>query len=244
MKMNLLFMVQNILAAMDAEEVNTIGDTSEAVQVAGFVRDTFYNMTTNRDIPEHWEFAQLVSFSDNLRPTHFSMPENTEDIGRLWYDTSLDDTFLYSDVKFLAPMDFLTKIDGVSGNFVNVKDVNAGTNLRIRNDKHPEYWTSFDDQTVVMDSFIATVDDTLTSGKTRAYLRKTPPFTLEDDFIPDIDQHLFPQLLAEAKSVSQSLLKSGSDPKVEQAARRLKSLSQANKHNTPNQRRLSNYGRN
>ena len=49
-----------------------------------------------------------------------------------------------------------------------------------------------------------------------------PTFTIDDDFQPDLDDTMLPYLLAEAKSTCFSLFKSGSDPKIEQSARRLK----------------------
>jgi len=51
-----------------------------------------------------------------------------------------------------------------------------------------------------------------------------------------------PLLLAEAKSTSMSLFKGGSDPKIEQAARRLKSYVQNDQYKS-RQGTRNNYGR-
>ena len=53
---------------------------------------------------------------------------------------------------------------------------------------------------------------------------------------------LMPLLLAESKSTSMSLFKGGSDPKIEQAARRLKSYVQNDQYKTRLASR-SQYGR-
>jgi hypothetical protein len=52
-----------------------------------------------------------------------------------------------------------------------------------------------------------------------------------------------PYLLAEAKSTCFSLFKGGSDPKVEQAARRLKSYVQNDMHKSVRPNKRTHYGR-
>lgn len=243
MKMTLLEMVQSILSDIDAEEVNSIADTTEATQVASIIRDTFYNAVTNRTIPEFKQLGKLVSLGDIARPTHFEYGELTK-IEELWYDVSDNNSFEYHQIRWCEPANFLALTDNVQGSYVVVDDVKGATKLRIRNDRMPSFYTSFDDKHIVMDAYDAAVDATLTSGKTRAYGVKYPTFDMTDDhFVPEIDGHYFPYLLAESKSVAMSVLHGGSDPKIEQAARRQKTHLQNDKYNTVRTRRLSNYGR-
>ena len=242
MKMTLLEIVQSVLSDMDAEEVNSIGDTTEATQVASIARDTFNNMVANRTIPEHRTLINLTAVGDITKPTHMMYGTNVTKVSTVWYDKSDDDSFQYEEVKWCDPLDFLRMTDGVSGSYVSVDD--NGTKLRIRTDAQPSYYTSFDDQYLVFDAYDSAVDATITSGKSRAYGTVLPEFDLNDDnFVPDLDAHMFPYLLAETKSVAFSLLAGGSDPKVEQAARRNKSYLQNDKYNTIRVRKLSHYGR-
>ena len=53
MKRTLLSMVQSILSDMDSEDVNAISDSIEAQQVASVIEDTYFNLVSARDIPEH-----------------------------------------------------------------------------------------------------------------------------------------------------------------------------------------------
>lgn len=239
MKMTLLEITQSILSDMDGEEVNSLGDTSEATQIASIVRDTFFNMVTNRTIPEHKELLKFTSYSDMELPTHFKYEDNTK-IEKVWYKVDGD----YKEIKWLEPMDFLRQSDTRTGNYKEVLDVHAGTTLRITNDKAPSYYTSFDDETIVMDAYENVKETTLMNSNVRAYGVVPPTFDMHDDnFVPDIDANLFPYFLAEAKSTAFSLLHGGPDPKVEQAARRQKYHLQNDKHNTVTKRKLSNYGR-
>jgi len=122
-------------------------------------------------------------------------------------------------------------------------DVAGGTPLYIRNDRMPSYYTSFDDYHIVMDAYDATVESTLQQSKTRAYGTVYPTFSQTDSFEPDLDDTMLPFLLAEAKSTCFSLFKSGSDPKVEQAARRLKSYVQNDMYRTKRENKRPHYGR-
>lgn len=242
MKMTLLEMVQSILSDMDAEEVNSIGDTTEATQVASIIKDTYYNTVANRTIPEHRQMSKLVALSDNRKPTHFKYADLTK-VERVWYDKSDTNEFRYEEIKWLDPIDFVEHIDNVSGNYKLVDDAKAGTKLRIRTDAMPSVYTSFDDEFIVMDAYDSAIDSTLQESKTRAYGTVVKDFVMNDNFVAHVDAHIFPYLLAEAKSTAMSLLMGGPDPKVDQAARRQKSYLQNDKYNTLRTRRMSHYGR-
>ena len=240
MKMTLLQIVQSILSDMDSEEVNSISDSVEATDIASIVRDTFYNITSTRNIPEHEELIKLTALSDTNYPTHFQYPTNTKQIFKVWY-TNRDG--IYKEIRFLEPLDFLTNTDGIQTNYVSVSDKNAGTTLRIKNDRDPSYYTSFDDKYLVFDSYDADIESSLQESKVRAYGSKVPVFNITDNFVPDLDIDMFPYLLAESKSVAMSLKKGAVDPKVEQHARRQKSYVQNRRYNTKRSPKWKAYGR-
>ena len=243
-KFTLLEIVQKILSDMDAEEINSIGDTTESTQVASIVEDTFYNIISNRLIPEHQQLIKLTSLSQLARPTHFRYPDNTTKITHVWYDVSDDDSYEYATVEFVEPEEFFRRTDNRSQDYVDVEDVNGGTHLRIQNNKMPDFYTSFDDYNIVMDSYDSSVDTTLTSAKTRAMGTVIPTFqSTNDAYTPDLDDNYFPLLINESKSVAMSILKGAPDPKVEQAARRQRTRVQNDLYNTVRTRGLSKYGR-
>jgi hypothetical protein len=94
-----------------------------------------------------------------------------------------------------------------------------------------------------MDAYDATVESTLQQSKVRAFGATYPTFSQTDGHIIDLDNTLMPYLLAEAKSTCFSLFKAGSDPKVEQAARRLKSYVQNDMYKTKRANTRNYYGR-
>jgi hypothetical protein len=242
-KKTLLEIVQSILSDMDSEDVNTISDTLEAQQIAGVVEDTFYNIVATRDIPEHHSLIKLTALSDTSYPTHFIFPDNVKAITGLWYDKSALGTLEYGDIKWVAPETFLSRTDGRSSDYVSVADKSAGTNLRIGTAQMPTFYTSFDDEYIVMDSYDNTVDTTLTSSKIRAMGSTIPVFSQTDAYVPDLDATMFPYLIAESKSVCFSLFKGGTDPKIDQAARRQKAYVQNDMYRNKMENKRPQYGR-
>jgi len=244
MKKTLLDMVQSILSDMDSEAVNTISDSVEAQQVASVIEDTYYNIISARTIPEHQQLIKLTSLSSSQRPTHFRYPNDVKDIIDLAYNTDTLGNVNYQTITFVDPLTFLKRQPYNAGpNSVVVPDMKANTSLIILNDRMPTYYTSFDDEHIVMNAYDSSVEAILQASKTRAYGTVYPSFTISDSFVPDLDDTMLPMLLAESKSVCFSLFKSGSDPKIEQAARRLKSFVQNDMYKTKRGNIRNHYGR-
>lgn len=242
MRRTLLSMVQSILSDMDSEDVNSINDTVEAQQVASVIQDTYFNIIAAREIPEHKQMLQLTSLSNNQKPTHFRYPNNTKEIEKLFYNTAYTGS-TYTEVYFLEPIDFLNRVDESATNTLQVQTVAGNVPVFVMTDRMPKYYTSFDDDNIIMDAYDVSVESILQQSKTRAYGTVYPTFQIDDAFEPDLDDTLLPYLLAEAKSTCFSLFKSGSDPKVEQAARRLKSYTQNDMYKTKRENKRPHYGR-
>jgi hypothetical protein len=242
MRKTLLSMTQSILSDMDSEDVNSIADTVEAQQIASVIQDTYFNIIAAREIPEHKQMLQLTSLSDSQKPTHFRYPNNTKEIEKLFYNTATTGS-TYTEVYFVEPIDFLNRVDESATNTIQVQTVAGNVPVFIMTDRMPKYYTSFDDDNIIMDAYDSSVEAILQESKTRAYGTIYPTFSIEDSFEPDIDDTMLPYLLAEAKSTCFSLFKSGSDPKVEQAARRLKSYVQNDMYKTRRENKRPHYGR-
>lgn len=236
MKRTLLELVQSILNDMDSEPVNSIFDTEEAQQVASVVRDTYFNIIAARQTPEHDELLKLTALSDSSKPTVFEYPTNVKEIRMFEYNGK--------EVYWKDPLKFLDNLP-TSGQDDTVDFTHPinGVTLTVRTDKNPRFYTSFDNQYIICDSYDSAVDTTLTEAKSRCWGTKYPTFTLSDSFTPDISETMFPYLLAESKSVCFSVFKSGSDPKIEQAARRLKSYVQNDRYKTTRANTRNFYGR-
>jgi hypothetical protein len=242
MKKTLLELTQDILEALDSEEVNSIGDTVEGLKVSSIIESTYFRLVTNRTFPEHKEFIKLTAASDSAFPTHFQYPTGVTCVEDIWYATDAD--YTYKKLRWMEPLDFIAMVDTQGSNYTNVLDKNGATNLRIRNNAQPTYYTSFDDDWIVCDSWDQTVSATLTSDRSRAFVVKTPTWSPHaDDFTPDLDANYFPLLLEEAKLVAFSELKGGPDQANVANLSRTRSSMQYRKRKVAKTKDRSYYGR-
>lgn len=230
-------MVQSILSDMDSQDVNSISDSVEAQQIASVIEDTYYTILSSREIPELKKLIKLTSLSQLARPTHFKYPTDVKELEKVYYSVAEGD---YKEVYYTDPLSFLNKQPKTG---LIVADVNAGTSLVIGQDKAPSYYTSFDDEHIVMNSYDSTVESTLQESKTRAYGAVFPVFSTTDSFVPPLDDNLLAYLLAESKSICFSLFKNGADPKIEQSARRIKSFATRDSFKTKQTNKRPHYGR-
>lgn len=243
MKMTVLQIVQKTLNDMDSEDVTSISDTLEAMQIASIVEDVYYSHIASQDFPVHKELVKLTALADSNYPTHFEYPTDVKGVEKVYYNVSTTSTPSYREIYFMEPLEFLSFTDNQAEDYVEVADKNGGTTLFISNDRMPTYYTSFDEKYIIFDSYLSTTESTLQQSKTRCYAQKLPTFSVTDSHIPDLEESHFPLLLAEVKSQAFSLFKSNVDPKIEQKARRLRAYLQNDKHKTTRGNRLNDYGR-
>jgi hypothetical protein len=210
---------------MDSDEVNSISDTVESLQVAGIIRDTFYYLLSYNDFPEHKELFTLDGLGDTTKPSHMKVPSNVSQVEWLRYDvqTATDTDVAYRDITQLSPHTFIDYVSNRDSSESTVTQVLEDTSIKllIKNDAAPTYWTSFDDEHIVFDSFDSGVEATMQKSKSLAFGILVPQFSMSDTYTPDIDDHLFPLLENEAKSQAFIELKQQSNPKAEQRARKL-----------------------
>jgi len=221
-KMTLLEMVQDIMSDMDSDEINSINDTVEALQVAQIIKSTYYNIIDGRDFPFLYETFQLESSGTNARPTHMGLPETIIDLKTINYNCrKLTDTKdKYKEILYKTPEDFLYILNQRNSSDSKVTTVTdtTGISLLIYNDRSPQYFTSFDDDNLVFDSYDRAVNTTLVAAKTQCHGKRSVAFTLLDTFTPDLPVQMFTYLLAEAKSTAFLTLKQMANQKAEQVS--------------------------
>src|SRR5271163_2217061 len=89
MKLTLLDMVQNILSELDGDQVNSIGDTTESLQVAECVRTAYINMLGRYELPEHVQPINLNASDNSNQPTLMTKPKGVTRIEWIrYFDTN------------------------------------------------------------------------------------------------------------------------------------------------------------
>lgn len=71
---------------MDSDEVNNIGDTIEAQQVATIVKNTYNDIISGVDLPDEFTLFQLDASGDSTKPVTMTIPEAFESTQWIKYD--------------------------------------------------------------------------------------------------------------------------------------------------------------
>jgi len=89
-----LTMVQNILSRMSSDEVNSIGDTPESLQVATLLQNKYYDIVARGTLTIDETLFQLIPSDNSNNPVQMVIPEGVSRIDWLQYfDTNpLDNT--------------------------------------------------------------------------------------------------------------------------------------------------------
>lgn len=81
----LLEMTQEILSSMSSDEVNSISDTVESMQVATIVKQKYYDIINRLDLPNHEQLLQLNPSLDETAPTVMYVPDGIAELKWLKY---------------------------------------------------------------------------------------------------------------------------------------------------------------
>lgn len=246
MKLTLLEIVQFILNDMDGDEVNSVNDTIESQQIANIVKQTYLEMLANRNWPHMGSAFNCNSYADTDYPTFLTIPENIKELKWIKYNkrTSTDTKDKYESLLYKQPEDFFDYCSGRDSSATNVQIVNYnGVKINIRTDQPPQFWTTFDDNVLICDSFDSSVDSVLQTGKNSCWGVKNASWTGTDTAIPDLPAEAFPALVEEAKSTAFYVLKQVSNEKAEQKSARQQRWLSRKAWRTKGGIRYPDYGR-
>lgn len=214
MKYTLLDMTQGILSSMSSDEVNSISDSTESMQVANIIKQKYFDIISRVPLPEHIKLVQLDPSIDALQPVLMFVPEGVAEIKWLKYFNS--DTAGgtvpapgYTNIQIWSNEDFVNMVTGFNPSETNVdsfsfaEDTTGKTyTFYYKNDRQPSFCTIINNYFIIFDSYDATQDSTLQASKTMAMGRVIPTFRMEDDFIPDLAEEQFQLLFNEAKTLA------------------------------------------
>ena len=246
-KLTVLDMVQDIASDMNSDEVNSITDTVEGMQIARIIESSYFEMMANKNWPHLKQLTVLDSSADTSRPTHMRMPANTKELHNIQYDkVKLGETrSRLGEVDYITPDAFLRQtniLNSDNDDTIAVTDV-SGAKLLVKTNAAPQFYTSFDDDFLVFDSYDKEVDTILQSSKTQCMVTFSPTFTLQDSFVPDLPVEAFPGFLAEAKSTCFARIKQEPDAKSEQQAKRQRTWLSRKSWKAGDGMQFPNYGR-
>lgn len=173
MKLTKLKIVQDILSALDLNEVSEIGETIESEQVSAII-DSIYD-----EISGHKLWPYLRGFSTleiTAVANQFKIPNNIASVEDVWYNSV---ELIYKDPKEMK-QDLLDR----DTTDTNIDSTGAYT------DRDPVYWTSYDDTYITVDSY----DGSLVSANSLADMYRVPDQMTSDTDYPDLPEKFHPTL--------------------------------------------------
>lgn len=231
--MTLLEIVQATLSAMNSDEVNSIDESAESLQVVDIVRDCYYYMVTDKDWPFQKIKSSLTGLADTDNPTKMRIPTTMEAIEWIKYNKK--------DVIYKTPKEFQDLLDGREEE-TGVIDADGYVLNR-----DPVYWTTYDDDYIWFDGYDSDTDSTLQESKSVVYGTAVATFTATDDLVLPIPSKLFPTFLAEVKAEAFLQLKQEVNQRQERKAKRGRDRMQADARRAKQAQldngNLINYGR-
>lgn len=253
-KYTLLQMTQFILSAMDSDEIDSIGDTTEAQQVVDIIQTTYDALASTLQMPEHYDLFELTNSGDATRPTLMYIPDDVEDISWVQYDRAEagDTKRNLKAVLFMDKVQFFNRMNTLDTANANVYQFNylVGSqtfDVRGYNNAWPSYYTTVDDDKLIFDNYMVSEESTLTGNRSFCYGKKLQVFTRSDDFTPNFDDQSFILFFNEAKSQCFAELKQIASAATDRRARQAKVHIGAKKTRVPDEpfrdTHAPNYGR-
>jgi len=223
-RLTLLDVVQEVLSKMNHDNVNTIDQTVESRQIAREAKTVYYDLMDRDDWPHLVQLKQLGSLSDPTRPNMLVIPQNVTVVQNVRYEKTKDaDTArTFNTLKYLEGREFLDLCFHRRSDADNVITVPTRNNvdLFILNDQAPTYWTTFDDEYIILDSYDSLIDTTIQGSKSLAMVKEIPEWRSLDTFIPDMPDQMFSVFVAEVTAAASMYWKQGASVKDEQRAAR------------------------
>ena len=195
----LLEVVDSYLIKTNGFRVQSIFDTEEAESAAKIAEEVFYHIVEKApDIQFTEALIRLDHANDIAAPNYLMLPASVSKLvdNELQYnctDSSRGLTDQYRKMQYMDPREFIEYVLRYRNTDDNTEEVvDPSTNVRyyILNNKHPEYFTSFDGQYLAFDSYNNQEDTTLQSDKSLAMVSREPVFILEDNFYIPLPNHL------------------------------------------------------
>lgn len=247
-KKTLLQMVQFIMSEMGSDEVNSIDETEESLQVTRAIEQTYLDLMAESDWAHLRGLGSLSSLSDTSKPNYLLVPESVKRIDELYYDQRRDVTKKkqLKLVKWLYPEEFLYKTNNYDSTADNIVTVTSfdGAEILVRNDMPPSFYTSFNDDYIVFDSWDSNVEATVQAVNAQAMVWRNPAaVTLADSTILDMPAEMFPTVQEMALSRCSANIAQERNQDAERAGSALKRRNAQKSWRVKGGIRLPNYAR-
>lgn len=245
--MTLLDIVKSTLSSMNSDDVNDIADTVESTQVALVAKEVYLDLMSQTEWPHLLRDGELDGLGDVNKPNFMEIPNSVYRIKEIKYDVTEtgDANKTFRRIEFEEPAKFTARTDAYRTGESNVIEVTTSnsTTMFVLTDDFPRFWTTFDNNEVVFNSYNVAEDTTLQASKSKCLFYELPTWTASNTAIPDIDERFFPGYLAEVKRTCHQYFRQQPSIIDEQRARRGLAMLRQEARRVEGSDTRANYGR-
>tara|TARA_R110000765_G_scaffold394646_1_gene488190 strand:- start:4490 stop:5257 length:768 start_codon:yes stop_codon:yes gene_type:complete len=201
MQLTLLELVQDMLSAVDAENVSSVSDTEEATMCVNIANRSFEEMIAVHKRWRHLRTHSALSASTYLND--LALPSGTlaVDPYNIYYNGSC--------IPHLSPEEFLSLTIKRDTTESTIESINS---IKVYNDRVPQYFTSFDDETLTFDAIpnnVSGLNSALSLGlmyiaPTSRLTTDAQVFDLPSQVFPALDMYCVAKATAELKGDTQA----------------------------------------
>ena len=223
----LLEMVQQVGKSISSDEISTLGESIEAEDIETIVLNVLEDIVNRREWTWRQNQVRRGTPVGGTEVTSLELPDDCDTLQVLRYRNSTDATTnrSYEEVKYIYPEDFLELCEQQAAGNPGTDTVLIGSaEIFVRNNKPPQFYTSFKQGVVMMDSYDSAVDPT---GVTTANSLLTCVVGIDTSgaagnptYVPDMPTRFFPLWLQESQAVASQQLRKMPNDRAEREARR------------------------
>jgi hypothetical protein len=178
MKKTVLKFTQEILSALDSDEVNSIYDTEEAMQVALILEGVYYDMLIDLEVKEGEDVFHLWDGQGTEAAATMTLPPTVSEVAWIKYNGK--------QLVYRPFSEFIDALPKHADSGTNHITTNSGERweLGYDNTRDPKFFTTLDDNLLIFD---ACKDGVLMPSATLGYGIVFPEFKQENDFVVPIN---------------------------------------------------------
>lgn len=223
MNRTLLYTVQRVLEKLDLDVVNSINDSQDAILIAREAEDTFYDLLSRHEWPDQYDIINVESVGDTNNPTALRLPSNVLKITSVRYDvTDLDDEDTI--IRELEQLDVEEFLDRIYKRLTTDEDIVQASYkdipLYIYNNCAPSFYTTFDNEMLILDSWYQDVESTVQGTNSVVRASSIPTFELNDDYVIPLEATIYPLYLSEVSAACSFALNGTQFPEEERRRNR------------------------
>ena len=147
MQLTLLQLVQDMLVAIDAQVVNSVDETEEASMCVNIANRAYEEMISGYRW-KHLKEQTKLSAGSNLNELVLPSGTYAVDPSNIYYDSE--------PVYYRTPENFMAMTIVRNTDESNIDEIN---NIKVFNDRNPQWFTTFDDETLVFDTDTLVLQD-------------------------------------------------------------------------------------